>query len=353
MTVLWHEALASRTGTGESVVSVIVAQADGSVPREDGAWMLVDRDGFTGTIGGGRLEWEAIAHARQMLDAPDGDWLRALKDYPLGPALEQCCGGFVQLLFECMAAVECSLLSAVTADTSAADTSLFVRPVTSGQPLRLVTDRRDAKDLPLPAAQVARDHLSGAAEPGTVLTPTDNLEAAWLIQPVEQPGHPVYLYGAGHVGRALVRALDGLPFDIHWVDTHDNRFPQDIPLGVRQTVAPDPAAIAAAATPGAFHLVLTYSHQLDYDICLTLLARNDFGFAGLIGSATKRARFFQRFRAAGLGENALARLTCPIGIEGVPGKAPAAIAIAVAAQLLNRLEAANALCDGNEYVAAQ
>ena len=348
MTLSWHQALASRADKEETVVSVLVAQADGSAPREAGTWMLVDRDGFTGTIGGGRLEWEAIATARRMLDAPDGDWLRALKDYPLGPALEQCCGGFVRLLFERMGAVECSWLSAATGETG-----LFARPVTSGQPLRLVADRRAAKDLPLPAARVASDQLSGAVEPGTTLTRSDNPDEAWLIQPLEQPEQSLYLYGAGHVGRAIVRTLDGLPFDIHWIDTHDSRFPRDVPATVRKTVAPHPAAIADAAAPDAFHLVLTYSHRMDYDICLALLARNEFGFAGLIGSATKRARFFQRLRAAGVREAALARLTCPIGIEGVPGKAPAAIAIAVVAQLLNRLEAAEHLCGKDDCVEAR
>jgi len=344
----WHDALAARTDKAETVVSVIVARADGSAPREAGTWMLVDGRGVTGTIGGGRLEWEAIAAARQMLDAPDSNWLRLLKDYPLGPALEQCCGGFVRLLFERMGAVECSVLSAV-----AGEAGLFARPVSSGQPLRLMTDRRAAKDLPLPAARVASDQLSGAAEPATVLTGAGSQDDAWLIQPLERPGHPLYLYGAGHVGRAIVRALEGLPFDIHWVDTDASRFPPDISTAIRKTVAPDPAAITEAASANAFHLVLTYSHQMDYDICLALLARNDFGFAGLIGSATKRARFFQRFRAAGIGEAALARLTCPIGIEGVPGKAPAAIAIAVAAQLLNRLPATEHLCGKDDYVEAR
>ena len=348
MTTSWHDALAARSDTGEPVVSVLVAQVDGSAPRGAGTWMLVDRNGLTGTIGGGRLEWDAIATAREMLDTPDGDWLRSLKEYPLGPALEQCCGGFVRLLFERLGPVEYAHLQSIHGDTG-----LFARPVASGTPLGFLTDRRAATALPLPAAQAARDMLSGAAEPGTTLTTVDHPNDAWLIQPFDQPGHPLFVYGAGHVGRAIIRALEGLPFAVHWVDTHDSRFPPDIPLGVRRSVAPDPATITEAAAPGTFHLVLTYSHQLDYDICLALLARNEFGFAGLIGSATKRARFFQRFRAVGIGESALARLTCPIGIEGVPGKAPAAIAISVAAQLLNRLSAADHLCGRDEYVAAQ
>lgn len=349
MTASWHETITRRAEEADTVVSVIVAEAAGSAPRGAGAWMLIGRDSLTGTIGGGRLEWEAIATAREMLDAPDRDWLRDLKDYPLGPALEQCCGGFVRLLFERVGTAECAHPSFAAADRD----GVFVRPVSSGQPLRFVRDRKAVQEIPLPAARIARAMLSGSTDRQTRLAPADNPDAAWLIQPVEPPGHPLYLYGAGHVGRALVRALDGLPFDIRWIDTHDNRFPADVPAAVGKTVTPDPADIVASAPAGAFHLVLTYSHQMDYDICHALLTRNEFGFAGLIGSATKRARFFQRFRADGIGEIVLARLTCPIGIEGIRGKAPAAIAISVAAQLLNRLSATDHLCGRDEYVAAQ
>lgn len=343
MTVPWHEAITKRLENTEAIVSVIVSAGDGSVPRGPGAWMLVDTDGTEGTIGGGRLEWAATALAREMLDTPGGDWRRALKDYPLGPELEQCCGGFVRLLFERLGAAENTVLL-----NAAGETGLFARPVASGQPLRLLADRRDAKALPLPAAHRARDILSGAAEPQAALVTAGDPDGAWFLQPVEAPGLPLYLYGAGHVGRAIVRALDGLPFDIHWIDTAENRFPETVPARVGKIVEADPAAVAATAPPGAFHLVLTYAHQLDFDICHALLRENVFGFAGLIGSATKRARFFRRFREAGIGEAALARLTCPIGIDGVPGKEPAAIAIAVAAQLLIRQDAAEPVSGTDE-----
>ena len=341
MTAFWLDTVRERLGAGGDLVSVIVATAEGSAPREPGAWMLVDDAGQSGTIGGGRLEWEAAQSARAMLAAPAGRWQRDLRDYPLGPDLEQCCGGFVRLLYERIGPEELAGLQ-----PAAPDGGLFLHPVSSGAPVGFVADRRAAKALPLPAARAAAKILSGQAPRATVLTPGG--DERWLIHPVELRGKSLYLYGAGHVGRAIVRALDGLPFAVTWIDNDKARFPPEVRAGVRILATRNPAEIAATAPDGAFHLVLTYSHAIDYDICHALLADNRFGFAGLIGSETKRARFFKRFRDAGLAEPALARLTCPIGVPGIPGKEPAIIAVTVAAQLLHRLDASEAVSGADE-----
>ena len=341
MSAIQLDTVRERIATGGDLVSVIVATAEGSAPREPGAWMLVDGDGQSGTIGGGRLEWEATCTARELLAVPHSPWLRDLRDYPLGPDLEQCCGGFVRLFYERIGPQD---LAGLPADAPAG--GLVLHPVASGRPLEIVTDRRAAKALPLPAAKIAAEILSGQAPRATVLIEAGS--ESWLLHPVEAPGRPLYLYGAGHVGRAIVRALEGLPFAVTWIDTDEARFPPDVPAETHKLVTRDPHEVAAAAPDGAFHLVLTYSHAMDYDICRALLADNRFGFAGLIGSETKRARFFKRFRDAGLAEPALARLTCPIGIPGIPGKEPATIAVTVAAQLLHRLSAADAVSGADE-----
>ena len=345
MTAAWLDAVRERARAGGDLVSVIVAAAEGSAPREAGAWMLVDRDGQGGTIGGGRLEWEATQTARAMLTEPAAPWRRALRDYPLGPDLEQCCGGFVRLLYERVGKEELAQLSAALPAGG-----LLLHPVASGPAAEMVADRRTAKTLPFPITRIATEILSGQAPRATALIEAE--AESWLLHPVEAPGRPLYLFGAGHVGRAIVRTLEGLPFAVTWIDTDEARFPAGLPAGlpadVRRLVSDDPAAVAAAAPDGAFHLVLTYSHALDFDICRALIADNRFGFAGLIGSETKRARFFKRFRDAGIGEAALARLTCPIGIPGIAGKEPATIAVTVAAQLLHRLSATDAVSGSDE-----
>ena len=253
---------------------VLVAEARGSAPREAGAAMLVTGSATQGTIGGGSVEHRAIARAREIL--PTGG--HELADLSLGPALDQCCGGHMRLAF-----------------------AVF-----------------GATDLPrLRAAEGAVALWQG----GPVLT-----EAP--------PGRPVLVYGAGHVGRALVGALAPLPFRLRWIDARLDALPKDPPEGVETIATPLPEAEARDAPPGAMHVVLTHSHALDLEIVDAVMERGDFAFLGLIGSATKRATFLRRLRQRGLPESRLARLTCPIGVPGLRDKRPEVIAAATAAQLL-------------------
>jgi xanthine dehydrogenase accessory factor len=159
-------------------------------------------------------------------------------------------------------------------------------------------------------------------------------EATLLLEPIEPPAFHIALFGAGHVGKALVKLLGDVPCRITWIDTRDNIFPETIPGNVTINVSDQPESEIGAIPAGSFVLVMTHSHPLDQGILVAALKRDDFRYVGLIGSATKRARFIRRLRALGLGDGELARLTCPIGVEGAGGKHPAEIAIAVAAQLL-------------------
>jgi xanthine dehydrogenase accessory factor len=144
----------------------------------------------------------------------------------------------------------------------------------------------------------------------------------------------VCLFGAGHVGRALALALAPLPFAVRWVDPRRDAFPAYAPANVTLIHAPEPAAELATTPDGALLVVMTHSHALDLEIVAEALRVERFGYVGLIGSATKRARFLSQMRAAGLSEVQLSRLVCPIGVPGLESKDPAAIAASTAAQLL-------------------
>ncbi len=159
-------------------------------------------------------------------------------------------------------------------------------------------------------------------------------EATLLLEPIEPPAFHIALFGAGHVGKALVKLLGDVPCRITWIDTRDHVFPETVPGNVSIDVSDEPESEIGAIPAGSFVLVMTHSHPLDQRILAAALKRDDFRYVGLIGSATKRARFIRRLKASGLSEAELARLTCPIGVEGAGGKHPAEIAIAVAAQLL-------------------
>lgn len=305
------EALAEAVRCKGTVARTVIADFRGSTPRETGSTMLVWAGGQSGTIGGGALEFEAAARARSLI-LRQGFWLRSLDRMALGPALAQCCGGSVTLLTERYGPGEILELQAL-------GTPAFIRPAVSGLP-------PGGSDLP--AMRAARGARSGE-RPGAMLT------NGLMVEPWSTPGLPVWLYGAGHVGRAIVHASRGLPLDLTWIDTASDRYPEPIPTHVTRLEAADPARAAAHAPADAVHLVLTYSHALDLAICHAVLSRT-FGHLWLIGSASKRTRFLRRLRDLGHSEATLSRLVCPIGDRNL-GKEPAAIALGVLADLV-RLE---------------
>jgi xanthine dehydrogenase accessory factor len=163
--------------------------------------------------------------------------------------------------------------------------------------------------------------------------------------PTAEPLFHLQLHGAGHVGRAIATLLATLDCDVDWVDQRDDGFPETTALGspwpahIRRTSADTIEREVAHAPAQAFYLVLTHEHALDLRIVEAILRRGDFAFCGLIGSRTKRASFVRRLEARGVAADAIARLTCPIGIASVTGKDPAVIAAAVVAQLLERAAA--------------
>src|SRR5574337_550542 len=206
-------------------------------------------------------------------------------------------------------------------------------------------DRRDAAELAKLAAAEEGSHAwveaqmdgEGRVERMVGLGPAS---ASWAsagrwTEPVGEGARPVYLFGAGHVGRALTLALGPLPFTVRWIDSRPDAFPAYAPANVVKVHSPAPPAELAGAPEGALVVIMTHSHPLDLEIVAEALRLEKFGFVGLIGSATKRARFLSQMRAAGLSEAMLAKLVCPIGIKGVVGKEPAVIAASTAAQLLS------------------
>ena len=294
--------LAGLLAAHGAVARVVVAASQGSAPREPGAAMCVWAGGQTGTIGGGTLEWEAAARAREVL-AGGADRLDTL---PLGPALGQCCGGQVTLVTERWDA----------ARLGACDGDVVARPL-------------PGRSGPMPLG--VRRRLAAARSQGEV--PGTGIEAGWLIEPVLEPARHVWIYGAGHVGRAIAGVLAPLPgVSVTLVDDRAERFPDPMPEGVAPLVAANPADATAHAPAAAEHLVLTYSHALDLEICHRLLGR-EFRSLGLIGSATKRARFRSRLAALGHGPAQIDRIRCPIGDPSL-GKHPQAIALGVASDML-------------------
>ena len=288
---------------------VTVAAVHGSAPREAGARMVVEPDGgFRGTVGGGELEWRAIGAARAALAREDAP-TTALGRFALGPDLGQCCGGSVRVLNEVFGPDRMDEVRALAAREAAGPFG------TRGR---------------LGASILARAIDETIAPDG----PAVEIEGDLVVERFRDLRHPVWLFGAGHVGRALMLALAPLPFDLTWIDQREGIFPAALPASVRTLASADPASEIARAPSGASIVVMTHHHPLDLAIVHAALAADRFGYVGLIGSKSKRARFARRLRDGGVPEPRIAALVCPVGMPSIRSKHPAAIATGIAAQLL-------------------
>jgi xanthine dehydrogenase accessory factor len=275
----------------EPAIWICIARSAGSVPREAGTTMIVTATHTLGTIGGGHLELRSIEVARELLSL--GAATATRRHFPLGPALGQCCGGSVDVGFLLIADADRDDLERLRTLEANGGTYEIERPFDTGHMLKL---------------------------------------------PIHFDPWNVWVFGAGHVGTALVTVLSTLPCSVIWVDSRDTAFPKMLPENVRVIESDDPAAEVRGIQTGSDVLVLTYSHALDLEICIELLKRNDLAYCGLIGSATKAAIFNKRFAARGFSGTEIARITCPIGLPTLRSKHPGVIAVSVAADLAEMRE---------------
>lgn len=262
------EFLRGAAKRGEPVVIVRVAETKGSAPRGDDAWMAVAKDRTAATIGGGQLEWLAIAHARAILDAAA---VSGRISVALGPEIGQCCGGRVELEFR-------------MAD---------------------------------PAALAELEH-----------------EAAGMISRFAQ----VLIFGAGHTGKALAKAMSPLPVKVSLIDERPEQL-AGLPDAVRSVASALPESDVRSAPPGSAFVAMTHLHSLDFQIVAAALLRNDAAYCGMIGSGTKRAVFESWFEEQGHDRALAGNLVCPIGGTAVRDKRPEVIAALTAAEILAALYA--------------
>lgn len=176
-------------------------------------------------------------------------------------------------------------------------------------------------------------------------------DSDWTSLAREPQGIELYLFGAGHVGTAVVHALRDLPVRLHWIDTRDDMLPAQPCDGVDAICTDTPEAEIGDAPAYSFFLVMTHDHGLDQRLCEQVLQRDDFAYLGLIGSKSKRRNFETRMRRRGIDARKFERMTCPIGIGGIGSKQPAQIAISVVAEILQVYDRMQRLrCDNNNSV---
>jgi len=293
----------------------------GSCPRELGARMLVTPERSYGSVGGGTLEHMAMRKSRRLLNQESP--IHTLLTLALEADVQQCCGGVVSLWIRLLGAADQDLWHR----QEAGDDVALLTELTGDGVVRWLSAGDQRAALPEPVQHVL-------AEPRCGFELILDGEREFILERMHAVPFTIALFGAGHVGRALVRALAHMPCRVEWFDTRAQQFPAMIPENTRINVELQREGAVGLLPPGSFFLIMTHSHALDLDLCRAVLRRRDFAYLGLIGSASKRAQFERALLRDGLKTAELARLHCPIGLPEIKGKSPPVIAASVLAQLL-------------------
>ena len=322
----WIDELTDLAAAGERAVLVTVAGIRGSAPREIGAKMIVTASETIGTIGGGQLEYQSTRAAVEMLD----DQQTTLRSFPLGSSMGQCCGGVVEILFEPVAEGIPGWLRDLAALHGQHEPAIIATRISRSNPAKLIVT---ATEIFGGDAEQADSSLVSKARQLLADKPVTTRDVQELYDPIVVSDLNIAVFGAGHVGSAVVSALSDLDCNIRWIDSRRKMF-RKVPANVRTIETSDPALEVAAIPADSFYLVMTHSHAMDFDICDRILHRRDARYCGLIGSKSKRRRFEKRYRQQGMTQSLIDQLICPIGVDGISGKKPAEIAVAAAAEIL-------------------
>jgi xanthine dehydrogenase accessory factor len=302
--------------------------------------MLVSDAGVWGTIGGGRLEFQAIARAREMLQHPQAP--AHFEKILLGTQIQQCCGGHVTLWWERYTPADherVSQLASLLRDhghvllqsskTQRMSSLLAASKVTTTEatPQRRATMAKPREAADRPSHSAAKTYIA-----------SDETGNAHLFESVVWTAEELWLFGAGHVGKAIVKTLENLPFRIFWVDNRPEYLPSVDSSQVSTVRTETPEETVEHASPGSWFLIMTHDHAIDFRVVHAVLTRADARYLGLIGSTPKAKHFRNQLRAQGVPEDRIQRLTCPIGLPGLTSKNPQVIAVSAVAQLLLELQ---------------
>jgi xanthine dehydrogenase accessory factor len=304
----WAEIACDLVSQNKRCVLIFVTSHEGSTPRETGAWALVSDDVCHGTLGGGEVEHLAMADARELLSGQK-QWQRTSEKFHLGPDLGQCCGGVMDAFFEPVNVNSLSWLKQVV-DVDGAGYILF----------------------PLSEPPSAPQVMAG-------VVPENLAETAGLhIQPLMDDRPKVVLYGAGHIGRSIAVMAAQMPVRLEVVDERPEALENISPArNIKVTQRESPPAHAKELEDADAVLIMTHNHGLDYRLCQMLIGKIDIAYLGLIGSASKAARFRNGLAKEGFCDREIEHLTCPIGRYGPLGKEPGVIALSALTEIMQIL----------------
>jgi len=302
----WIMAAIQDIEAGKITILAMITSHAGSTPRDAGTWMLVSERQILGTLGGGQLEKISEDTALEMIKDIGGT-RRSSLNCLLGPDAKQCCGGAINLTFEKLD------IEALGWLTEARNT---IQRHSDGAVLFSISDSNIEPRVVVSSSSI---------------TPTKGMH----LQKICDNRPQLFIFGGGHVGRAICAIASQLPLRVTVIDSRMkilDLIPQSLNINVVHTISPvefvDCIPVAASV------LIMTHSHELDYDLCCTILQKNKFRYVGLIGSQSKAARFRRRLHANGLSPEMLHQLTSPIGSCGPTGKEPGIIGLSVLLEVL-------------------
>ncbi len=328
----------------ERVVMVTVAQTKGSTPRETGARLFVTPQGIVGTIGGGNLEFKACKIAQDMLSGLNKQ-RSTINHFSLAAGLGMCCGGVVEVIFEVIDSNDLNWLFAWVERHDDKNQSVLVTVLKGDSVNKLLVNKISDLDFTLTNNRQIIDFIDNeyhSFRAGFKFELIKINDTVCYIETLSQQKKHLYLFGAGHVGQAIIKQMSDLPWQITWVDTRDDCLAA-ISLTNKSThvnlcITESPEAEIAQAKIDSYFLVMTHDHALDLVLCEHILKRDDYCYFGLIGSKTKRQRFEHRLMAKGYEQQQLNKMICPIGITGINSKQASLIAVSVVAQLVQQNE---------------
>ena len=353
----WLKPVSNAISLNNAFVLLTVIETKGSTPcsRGDKIVFAGGRSIF-GSIGGGNLEFKALGFAKNLLSVKINTI--HLEKYPLGATLGQCCGGYVKVMFESFVETDSSpknffswvdtAVSLIEKNQDFVITTLINKHSEKEHSYQKFIYSSDNNVVFSSESELSKEihdsvsDLMSASEGPSVIEFKDEsglLTEVCLEKVVCSEIQAVAVFGAGHISRALMSIITKLPINIYWIDDRPLQFEQYKDDTSQINIICDDFSAGLIDLPdNAYCLVITYSHQIDFDICEQIISKNKFSYLGMIGSAIKGKKFRDRFLQKGYPEKTVDKFTCPIGEKQKFLKSPTAIAVTIAMDLINFLE---------------
>jgi len=338
-------------------VLLTVIETKGSTPCSVGDKIIFSNKQSTfGSIGGGNLEFQALTLAQVLLEKDANS--THLEKYPLGATLGQCCGGYVKVMFESFVNSSSQLKKKnswleTVSDLIEKQQDFVVATIIDNQTDKLNSGKKFIYTANSDKSPSRDSDLNGKIRDGAYNLLSEN-DSPTIVQYQSTSEsfvevcyekvsstelQSVAIFGAGHISRALMPILIKLPIRIYWIDDRAQQFEQYQGDTSQINIICDDFISGLADLPDeTYCLVITYSHQMDFDICEKIISRNSFTYLGMIGSRIKGNKFRDRLLKKGYSKEIVEKFICPIGAKQKFLKSPTAIAVTIAMDLLNFLE---------------